>query len=187
MPRLGEEILKDTELRLVSELMKDSRRSDRELARVLGISQPTVGRMIRRLEKDGVINEYTMIPDLGRLGIEIMAFTFGVWSPGKLVEYFDVERVEKAKRFISEHPNVVFASSGLGLGMARMIVTIHKDYSDYAEFMRQARAEWAGVLTKLESFIISVKADVVTMPFSLGNLMNYIRNEEKLLRVEPST
>jgi DNA-binding Lrp family transcriptional regulator len=70
--------LRDIEVKLISELMKDSRRSDRELVRVLGISQPTVGRMIKRLEKDGVINEYTMIPDLSRLGIDIVAFTFGV-------------------------------------------------------------------------------------------------------------
>jgi DNA-binding Lrp family transcriptional regulator len=43
--------VKDVELKLVSELMKNSRRSDREMARVLGLSQPTVGRMIKKLEK----------------------------------------------------------------------------------------------------------------------------------------
>jgi hypothetical protein len=64
--------------------------------------------------------------------------------------------------------------------MARMIVTIHKDYSDYAEFMRQARAEWAGLLTNLESFIISVKTDVITKPFSLRNTMDYERNTRRM-------
>ncbi len=44
--------MKDVEFRLVSELMKNSRRSDRELARVLGISQPTVSRMLRKLKKE---------------------------------------------------------------------------------------------------------------------------------------
>jgi DNA-binding Lrp family transcriptional regulator len=47
--------VKDVELKLVSELMKNSRRSDREMARVLGLSQPTVGRMIKKLEKEGII------------------------------------------------------------------------------------------------------------------------------------
>ena len=37
-------ILKDVELKLFSELMKNSRRSDRELAKVIGVSQPTVTR-----------------------------------------------------------------------------------------------------------------------------------------------
>jgi hypothetical protein len=40
------EIVKDVELKLIYELIKNSRRSDRELARVLKVSQPTVSRMI---------------------------------------------------------------------------------------------------------------------------------------------
>jgi Lrp/AsnC family transcriptional regulator for asnA, asnC and gidA len=65
--------LKDAELRVISELMKNSRRSDRELAKTLGISQPTVSRLIGRLEKEGVIKEYTMIPDFCKLGFNLMA------------------------------------------------------------------------------------------------------------------
>jgi DNA-binding Lrp family transcriptional regulator len=40
--------MKDIELRLISELMKNSRRSDRELAKAIGISQPTIGNSSRR-------------------------------------------------------------------------------------------------------------------------------------------
>ena len=60
--------MKNTELRIISELMEDSRRSDRELARAVGVSQPTVSRMIRKLEKDGIIREYAVIPDFSKLG-----------------------------------------------------------------------------------------------------------------------
>lgn len=67
--------MKDIELKLLSELMKDCRRSDRELAKAIGTSQPTVSRMISRLEKEGVIKEYTMIPDFSKVGLEIMALT----------------------------------------------------------------------------------------------------------------
>jgi DNA-binding Lrp family transcriptional regulator len=48
-------ILKDVELKLLSELLKDSRRSDRELAKVVGVSQLTVTRVRSKLEKSGVI------------------------------------------------------------------------------------------------------------------------------------
>ena len=65
--------MKDVELRLVSELMKNSRRSDRELAKELGISQPTVSRLISRLQKEGVIKEFTMVPDFCKLGFNLMA------------------------------------------------------------------------------------------------------------------
>jgi hypothetical protein len=92
-------------------------------------------------------------------------------------DYPETDRIEKAKKFIERHPNAIFASSGIGLGMRRMIVTVHKDYSDYVEFMREARSEWAG-LVHLESFIISLKTEAVILPFSLRNLMNYIRKTE---------
>jgi DNA-binding Lrp family transcriptional regulator len=67
--------LKDLELRLISELMKNSRRSDRELARAIGASQPTVSRLIAKLEKMGVIKEYTMISNFSKLGFELLAVT----------------------------------------------------------------------------------------------------------------
>jgi Lrp/AsnC family leucine-responsive transcriptional regulator len=71
----GRTKLKEIELRLVSELMRNSRRSDRALAKALGVSQPTISRMINKLEKTGVIREYTTIPDFGKLGYEIMGIT----------------------------------------------------------------------------------------------------------------
>jgi hypothetical protein len=49
--------------------MKGSRRSDRELAKALRVSQPT------------------MIPDFSKLGVEIVAITFGQWSAEKINEY----------------------------------------------------------------------------------------------------
>lgn len=67
--------MKEAELKLISELMKNSRQSDRELAKAIGVSQPTVTRMRTRLEKEGIIKEYTAIPNFARLGYQIMAVT----------------------------------------------------------------------------------------------------------------
>ena len=68
--------MKDVELRLFAELIKNSRRSDRELARELGTSQPTITRIRSKLEKEGKIREYTMIPDYVSLGFQMMSITF---------------------------------------------------------------------------------------------------------------
>ncbi len=170
--------MKAVELKLLAELMKNSRKSDRELSKAIGSSQPTVSRTRQKLEKQGTIKEYTMIPDFNKLGISIMALTFAAWSPETLKEHPLKARIEKELKFIKEHPNVVFASSGRGLGMANVLVTAHKHYSDYAKFMTQIEEQWAGLLSKLESFTISLKADKVVFPLSIRNLMQYVTETE---------
>jgi DNA-binding Lrp family transcriptional regulator len=170
--------MKETELKLIAEVIKNSRRSDRQLARAIGVSQPTISRTLKKLDKEAFLKEYTAIPDIRKLGVEIVAFTFGTWSSEKIKDYPEKERIEEAKKFIAKHPNVIFASSGRGLGMTRMIVTVHKNYSDYEEFMRDAETEWGGLLTRLESFTLSVRTDMITAPFSLTHLMDYIRQEK---------
>jgi DNA-binding Lrp family transcriptional regulator len=88
---------KETELKPIAELMKNSRRSDRKLARVLGISQPTVGRTIKKLEKHGLVRGYTMIPDFTMLGYELMALTFISINPT-----LDPTETEEARRTAQE-------------------------------------------------------------------------------------
>lgn len=61
---------------LLYEIMKDSRRSDRELAKTVKVSQPTITRMRKVLENNGYIREYTVMPALEKLGFEILAFNF---------------------------------------------------------------------------------------------------------------
>jgi DNA-binding Lrp family transcriptional regulator len=47
--------LKGNELKTLFELVKGARRSDRELARALRVSQPTVTRARTKLEKTGFV------------------------------------------------------------------------------------------------------------------------------------
>jgi DNA-binding Lrp family transcriptional regulator len=67
--------LKDIDYKIISEHIKNSRISDRELAKKVGVSQPTITRKRTIYEKERLL-EYTSIPNFQKLGIEIMAFTF---------------------------------------------------------------------------------------------------------------
>ena len=67
--------LKPIDYKLLFELMKDSHRSDRRLAKALGVSQPTVTRRRATIEEN-FIDGYTVIPKFGKIGFEIAAFTF---------------------------------------------------------------------------------------------------------------
>jgi DNA-binding Lrp family transcriptional regulator len=123
--------MKDVELKLIAELMRNSRRSDRELARVVGVSQPTVSRAIAKLRKDGVIREFTVIPDYVKLGYGLVAFTLI-----KMKVDISKQELEKARevslRDMKHAPaKIVLFERGLGDGYVGILVSFHEDYSDY--------------------------------------------------------
>ena len=90
---------------LLLEYLKGSKRSDRELAKVVGVSQPTVTRMRQRLVKEGVIREFTVIPDFAKMGYEIIAISFFKSKRTKETE-------ERVTKLLMAKPNIIFASRG---------------------------------------------------------------------------
>jgi DNA-binding Lrp family transcriptional regulator len=170
--RIGGNELKDIELRLISELVKNSRRSDRELAKTLDVSQPTVSRTRMRLEKQGLI-DYTAVPNWTKLGFDIIAVVFGKRNYQKYLEL----NVQKSREFVNRHPSIIYAAIGGGLGYDRILVSVHRDYSDYAKYMQDLKAEW-GEIAFSESFLTSLKSNEVIRVFSLKSLAEHLRKEE---------
>ena len=74
---LGRRSTGDKMSKLLHELLRDSSRSDRELAKVLGVSQPTISRMRKRIVEEEMIKGYTVIPDFFKISI---AFNFTITS-----------------------------------------------------------------------------------------------------------
>jgi DNA-binding Lrp family transcriptional regulator len=153
--------LKELEMKLLYELMKNSRRSDRELAKAVGVSQPTVSRYLERMQKDFGIT-FTATADLGKAGFEIIALTFG---------RKETERIEpkKVQELLEEHRNsIIFATTGESSGKVaeRMMISVHKSYSDYVRFRRYLQQEWQGLVLISGSFLISLKSDKTIRPLS---------------------
>jgi DNA-binding Lrp family transcriptional regulator len=167
-------VLKDSELRLISELMKNSRRSDRELGRVLGISQPTVSRMIKKLEKEGVIQEYTMIPDFAKLGFQLMGLTFlKLKKPLKKEETEKV--IENGKKAAKSEPfAALMRESGLGFGYDGVMVTLYQNYTEYCKHMDYTRQFGFLEAQDMESFLISLGNKVRFRPLTLSTTANYL-------------
>ncbi len=164
--------MKDIEMKLICELIRNSRKSDRELARLIGVSQPTVSRNRERLEKEGLI-EYTGIPNLQKLGYDIMAITFGNW---KRQQYPDT-RISAAKEFVQRHPNVIFLSSGKGLTSDRVAITVHKSYAEYALFIQEIRSDWGKYMDVTGSFLISLSYDEPLRSITFKNLASCFEND----------
>lgn len=156
----------EEKLRLLFELVKDAGRSDRELSKSMKVSQPTVTRKRNALEKEGFIKEYTIIPDLAKMGYEIIAFTFlRFQEPPK------PQLMEEAKKWTSKQSSVVFASDGEGIGMNSVMVSLHKDYGSYTKLINQLRRDWDPSLKDVASFKISIKRpELLVKPFTFKYL-----------------
>jgi DNA-binding Lrp family transcriptional regulator len=159
-------------LSLLYELMRNSRRSDRELAKTVGTSQPTVTRNRKLLTK--YIRSYTIVPEFSKIGYEIFAVTFAKAKTYNIKEV--EEKIELAKKWVMRHPNVIFASDGEGLGKDAAMFSFHKDYSRYADFMREYTVTFSDFVTDVQSFIVSLKTGMIMKPFDLKYLADDMEN-----------
>jgi len=154
--------MKKRMMRLLLELLKDSKRSDRELAKVLGVSQPTVSRMRSRLVKERVIREFTVIPDFVKMGYEITAITC-------FRAKYKIELIEKAEKWSKEHPNVIFAGSAQGMGKNGLMISLHKDYADFDSLISELLVEFGDDIEEHGTLIVNLKG-TISKPLSLAYL-----------------
>ena len=143
---------KDLSQKLTLELLKNSKRSDRELAKILKVSQPTISRTRHKLEKSGVIQEYTIIPDFRKLGFEIMALTFFKMSP----EFYSPEFLEKARKGAEKVPDAILISTGEGMRMTGVIISFHMNMTDYHRHLNMLRLDYKEVLEGVQSFVMPI-------------------------------
>jgi DNA-binding Lrp family transcriptional regulator len=166
--------VKAVEFKLISELMKNSRRSDRELAKAVGVSQPTISRLIRKLEKEGLIKEYTMLPDFNKLGYELFAISFIKF--GRMLSPKEVEKAknEVSSSFKNAPMEIVLIERGTGLGYHGVFTSFHKNYTAYVEFREWLRRLISVDLSDVQSFIISLADEVRYRPLTFTTLAKHI-------------
>jgi DNA-binding Lrp family transcriptional regulator len=172
--------MKEAALKLLSELMKNSHRSDRELAKATGLSQPTVSRIRARLEKERYISEYTVIPDFEKLGYEIAAMTFvklkrTIVSP---------EQIEEARRSAREklknsHFAIIMLERGLGIEYDAVLIALYKNYTEYVEHMKELGSYEFLETFAIESFIINLKDPVHYRPLTFKKLAEHMLTIKK--------
>jgi len=154
---------------LLFELMKNARRSDRELAKALGTSQPTVTRKRNFLEKE-LIEGYTAIPKWEKLGYEIFAITFIKIKPSiASKEKYEPTR-EKGLKWLMSNPSIVMAGGCRGMGVDSFMISLHKSYADYDDFMRSYRLELSEFIDDVQSVLVNLRGKEILKPLNFKYL-----------------
>lgn len=166
--------MREAEMKLIAELIKNSHRSDRELAKATGLSQPTVSRLRIKLEKEGYIKEYTIIPNFKNLGYEIMAITFV-----KLKDALTSKQIEEARRIAKEELDkspfgILLLERGLGLGYDGVVIAVYENYTRYVEHLKWFSMFEFLEMSKIESFIINLKDPIHYRSLTFRNLAGHI-------------
>jgi DNA-binding Lrp family transcriptional regulator len=143
---------KDLPQQLLRELLKNSKQSDRDLAKILKVSQPTITRARHRLERDGMIQDYTIVPDFKKMGFEILALTFIKTRAEALTS----KTMEESIKYSAEQHSGIFASTGEGLGMTAVIISFHKNYTDYHKQLNLLRVDWKELIENIQTFVVSI-------------------------------
>jgi Lrp/AsnC family leucine-responsive transcriptional regulator len=74
-------MLDEKDSAILDELMKDSRKTTKAIARNLRIPRATVHDRIVKMEQRGVIRRYTAVPDYDQLGLGVSAFVLVQFEP----------------------------------------------------------------------------------------------------------
>ena len=135
--------------KLLKELLMNSKRSFREIAKSIGVSPATVINHIQRLESGGVIHDYSVRLDHERLGYELTVVTEIIVSKGKLLET-DAE--------IAKIPNVCAVYDITGETDA-MVVAKFKSRSDLSDFTKKLLAMPNVERTNTHVVLTTVKED----------------------------
>jgi DNA-binding Lrp family transcriptional regulator len=148
--------LKDVELKLIAELTKNSRISDRELAKLVRVSQPTITRTRNKLEKEGIIREYTIIPDFTKIGYQMASITFAKMEEPPSQKTID-EVMRHAGELEKNNPSPTIVSMrGIGCNADYVSVAFHKTYAEYAQYMEYIRQFPRVKVDEIKSFVIDL-------------------------------
>ena len=120
----------EVDARILSALDSDSRLSMSELARLVGMSAPSVSQRVRRLENDGIIRGYTLDVESRALGYQIRAMVRIRPLPGKL---------HVVEKLIQERPEFIECDKITGDDpfLARLVVRSIEEMDDVLEALSE--------------------------------------------------
>lgn len=104
---------------ILKELSMNSRIDCVKLSQIIGLTPPAVSKRIKRLEKSGIIQKYSLFVNLSQLGL----FQYSIFLVNK-----KTGEKEKLRAYVSQHPKVSFLAEYVGDPFLEMGIVVDNPY-----------------------------------------------------------
>lgn len=130
--------LSKVEKKFLISLIDDGSKSDTAIAKEIGVSKATAGRIRKKLEGSKVIEDYIPILNLKQFDVDmfvIFSFKWDAFANKKLTNEFFSK--------LEADPNVIFLANGQGSdGSTTVLFLGFKDIEDYNNYLRHLNATY---------------------------------------------
>ena len=141
--------LDEIDLRILSSILKDARKSYRRIAEDINVSPPTVLSRVQKLEKGHIIKSYSAVLDHEKLGYDLTAIIEVTAVKGKITE---------VQKHISKFPNVCAVYDITGLTDI-IIVAKFRNREELSNFVKKDMSLSYIERTNTHMVLITVKED----------------------------
>jgi DNA-binding Lrp family transcriptional regulator len=141
--------LDEIDLRILSSILKDARKSYRKIAEDINVSPPTVLSRVQKLEKGRIIKSYSAVLDHEKLGYDLTAVIEVTAVKGKITE---------VQKHISKFPNVCAVYDITGL-TDMIIVAKFRNREELSNFVKKDMSLSYIERTNTHMVLITVKED----------------------------
>ena len=165
-------MLKKREKDVLLKLIRDGRKTDKQIAKELDTTQPTVTRIRQKLERDKNIIEYHARPSFKKIGLNILVITFIQWQ-----DYSKKEELDEFIKEVKHNKSIICFARGNGLsGRTAYFISSHKDMKAYEDFIVDIKTKWGSYIINTDQFISSIEN--VFKPFDYSDVASHILKED---------
>ena len=133
---------------ILQALQENAKQTYTEIGRRLGVAHSTVYDRIRRMEEKGIIQKYTTVVDLEKVGVKYITAIMTVFT--------DPKESENVAKKLSESKEVLEVSTSLSEELLIIAKVVAKDQDKLHSFIAQKVAPLPGVL-RIRTSIITRK------------------------------
>jgi len=144
--------------RILTELQRNARISNQELADKVGLSPSPCLRRVKNLEEAGLIKGYVTELDASKLGLKLMAIV------QVAMDRHTPDRFEQFEATIKTYPQVLECIMITGQSADYQLKVLVKDMDEYQDFLLKKLTRITGVSDVRSSFVLRQIHSTTTLP-----------------------